>query len=401
MSRNPMFQPQNRPARSSLSRRGLLRGAGLGGAGLALPGLLTACGTPSSRQTAEECVSTDRSAEEKELMFSNWPEYIDRKKKRMPTLEDFEERTGIEVTYNADVNDNTDFFAKIQNQLGDCQPIGRDIFVLSDWMVPMLVGLGWLQELDHDNMPNVRANMLPRLSSPSYDPDREYSVPWQSGMTGIAYNAKYTGEDSSFEELLTRADLKNKVSLLTELDDTMGFMLRMGGADPDDFGDAEWDEAIDRLEGYVAQGRIRRFTGNDYLDDLLAGNIVACEAWSGDVIAAQYDNPDIKFVVPEEGVSIWSDEMLVPNRAEHKTNAELLMDHYYDPEVAARLAAWVNYICPVAGAEKAMEKVDPSLVGNRLIFPDEQMLSQAWEFQSIDDDTRRRYQGDFRRAMSA
>ena len=283
----------------------------------------------------------------------------------MPTLEDFEERTGIEVTYNADVNDNNDFFAKIQNQLGDCQPIGRDIFVLSDWMVPMLVGLGWLQKLDHANMPNVRANLLPRLSSPSYDPDREYSVPWQSGMTGLAYNSRYTGEVTSFEELMTRSDLKNKVSLLTELDDTMGFMLRMGGADPDDFGDAEWDEAIDRLEGYVAQGRVRRFTGNDYLDDLLAGNIVACEAWSGDVIAAQYDNPDIKFVVPEEGVSIWSDEMLVPNRADHKANAEKLMDHYYEPEVAARLAAWVNYICPVAGAEEAMEQIDPSLVGNR------------------------------------
>lgn len=328
-----------------VTRRGFVRGAAVGGLGLGLPGLLAACGTEGAVQDAESCQSTDKSDTEKKVFFSNWPEYIDVKGKRMPSLEAFEQDTGIDVTYNTDINDNNEFFAKIQNQLGDCQPIGRDIISLTDWMAARLVKLGWLQKLDHANLPNVQANLVPNLRSPDWDPQRDYSVPWQSGFTGLAYNAKYTDEVGSFEELLTRSDLKGKVSLLKEMRDTMGFLLKMVEADPEDFSDDEWGQAIERLEQSVADGQIRRFTGNDYVDDLNKGDIVACEAWSGDVIAMQYDNPDIKWVVPEEGLSLWSDNMLVPNRADHKANAEALMNHYYDPEIAATLAAWVNYIC--------------------------------------------------------
>ena len=378
-----------------VSRRGFLRGAAVGGLGLGVPGLLSACGTSGSTQSADTCKSTDKSSSEKQLFFSNWPEYIDVKGKRMPSLEQFEKASGIEVAYNTDVNDNNEFFAKVQNQLGDCQPINRDIIVLTDWMAARMVKLGWLQKLDHDNLPNVDANLVANLKSPDWDPNRDYSVPWQSGLTGIAYNAKYTGEVRSFEELLTRPDLKGKVSLLKEMRDTMGFMLRLTGAEPEDFTDDEWGQAIEKLEGYVSGGQIRRFTGNDYVDDLNNGDLVACEAWSGDVIAMQYDNPDIKWVIPEEGLSLWSDNMLVPNKAEHKANAEALMNHYYDPEVAATLAAWVNYICPVQGAREAMEKIDPSLVDAPLIFPDDELLSQTFNFMAIDDETAKKYDTEF------
>jgi spermidine/putrescine transport system substrate-binding protein len=382
-----------------VSRRGFLRGAAVGGLGLGVPGLLSACGTSGTSQDPDECKSTDKSGSEKELFFSNWPEYIDVKGKRMPSLLAFEKQSGIDVTYNTDVNDNNEFFAKVQNQLGACQPIGRDIIVLTDWMAARMVKLGWLQKLDHGNLPNVDANLVSNLQSPDWDPNRDYSVPWQSGLTGIAYNAKYTGEVRSFEELLTRPDLKGKVSLLKEMRDTMGFMLRLVDADPEKFNDDEWGQAIERLESAVTGGQVRRFTGNDYVDDLNTGDLVACEAWSGDVIAMQYDNPDIKWVAPEEGLSLWSDNMLVPNRADHKANAEALMDYYYDPEVAATLAAWVNYICPVEGAREAMEKVDPSLVDAPLIFPDEALMSQTFNFMSLDDDTAKKYDTDFSQAI--
>ena len=206
--------------------------------------------------------------EQKELIFSNWPLYIDEDGKKYPTLEDFEKETGIKVTYNTDVNDNNEFFAKVRNQLGACEPIGRDIFVLTDWMAARMVDLGWIQKLDHANMPNVEANLVDNLKSPDLGPrTATYSVPWQSGLTGIAYNAKYTGEVASFEELVTRADLKGKIRLLSEMGDTMGFMLKLVGADPDDFDDDEWDEALDRMEEIVASGQVRQFTGNDYTDD--------------------------------------------------------------------------------------------------------------------------------------
>jgi len=395
--------------RRGMSRRGFLRGASLSALALGSPSLLAACGTEGAQQTAESCVSKDLSSSEKVLNFSNWPSYIDEQVKKvngkketvLPTLEDFEAASGIQVTYNTDVNDNNEFFAKVRNQLADCQPTGRDIFVLTDWMAARMVQLGWIQKLDMANMPNVEANLVANLRSPSWDPDREHSVPWQSGLTGIAYNAKYTGEVRSMEELLTRSDLKGKVTLLTEMNDTMGFLLKIVGADPADFTEDEWGQALEQLQGYVDSGQVRRFTGNDYIRDLNAGNVAACEAWSGDVIAMQYDNPDIKWVVPEEGLSLWSDNMLVPNKADHKTNAEKLMDWYYDPEVAARLAAWVNYICPVEGAREAMEKIDASLVENPLIFPDEEFLSNAFAFMSVDEKKREQYETDFAQVIGA
>ena len=385
----------------SVGRRGFLRGASVSALALGVPGLLSACGTDSQVQSAESCVSKDISDQEKKLVFSNWPEYIDRKGNAIPTLEAFQQQTGIQVTYNTDINDNNDFFGKVKDQLGACEPIGRDIITLTDWMAARMIGLGWIQKLDKANLPNVEANLKADLKSPSWDSERTYSVPWQSGLTGIAYNAKYTGEVKSFEDLMTRGDLKGKISLLSEMGDTMLFMLLLEGADPEDFTEDEWAAAIDRLQKYVDSGQVRRFTGNDYIRDLNAGNIVACEAWSGDVIAMQYDNPDIKWVVPEEGLSLWSDNMMVPNKADHKTNAEALMNYYYEPEVAATLAAWVNYICPVEGAKEEMEKIDPSLVDNPLIFPDEAFLANAYGFMELDEKTRQQYDKDFAQVIGA
>jgi spermidine/putrescine transport system substrate-binding protein len=395
--------------RSTPTRRGVLRTASLAGLGLGAPALLSACGTPAAKQTAESCVSKDLSSTEKTLNFSNWPLYIDEKKVKRggkkvtvnPTLEAFEKKTGIKVDYVADVNDNSEFFGVVRNQLADCKPTGRDIMVLTDWMAARLVGLGWLQKLDPSKMPNVEANLVANLKSPGWDEKREYSVPWQSGLTGIAYNAKLTKEVRSFDELLTRPDLKGKVSLLSEMHDTMLFMLLLEGADPEDFTADEFSAAVDRLQKATDAGQIRSFTGNEYAQDLVKGNIVACEAWSGDVIQLQFDNPDIKFVAPEEGLALWSDNMLVPNKADHKANAEQLMNYYYEPEVAAQLAAWVNYICPVQGAKEAMEKIDPELAANKLIFPDERTLSNAKNFMGLDQKTEQRYQKQFAAVVGA
>jgi spermidine/putrescine transport system substrate-binding protein len=381
-----------------VGRRGFVRGAAVGGLGLWLPGMLAACGTSGSDIAEGDCESTDKSDTEKELFFSNWPEYIDIKGKAMPTLEAFEKQSGIDVTYNTDINDNNEFFAKVQNQLGACESIDRDIIVLTDWMAARMVDLGWLQKLDHGNLSNVDANLVENLKSPDWDPNRDYSVPWQSGFTGIAYNKKAIDKPvGSFEELLSRPDLSGKVSLLKEMRDTMGFLLKIVGADPEDFDQADWEDAIERLEESVGNGHIRRFTGNDYLQDLAKGDLVACEAWSGDIMAME--NPDIEWVVPEEGLSLWSDNMLVPNKAEHKANAEALMNHYYEPEVAAELAAWVWYVCPVTGAREAMEKIDPSLVDQPLIFPDEEFLANTFNFMAVDEETAKQYDTDFSRAI--
>lgn len=388
-------------AQQLMSRRNVLRGMGVGALALSSANLLAACGTEGTVQTKDTCESTDISDTEAKLMFSNWPLYIDEKGKRLPTLEDFEKQSGIDVTYTTDINDNNQFFAKVRNQLGACEPIDRDIIVMTDWMAARMIGLGWIQEVDYGAMPNVEANLVDSLRSPAWDADRKYSVPWQSGLTAIAYNSKYTGEISSFEELVTREDLKGKVSLLAEMGDTMGFFLKLVGADPENFDDDDWAAGIARLEEVVASGQIRKFTGNDYTGPLNKGDIVAAEAWSGDVIIMQYDNPDIKFVSPTEGASLWSDNMLVPNKADHRANAMKLMDYYYEPEVAARVAAWVNYICPVKGAEEEMANIDESLVGNPLIFPTEQDLAGTFDFMALETKVRERYEKEFNQVIGA
>lgn len=388
-------------ASTGLSRRAVLAGA----LGLGAGGVLTACGVPAAKQSAENCVSTDLSGSQKTLRFSNWPSYMDESEEKvngktvLPTLEDFQKQSGIKVEYTADVNDNNEFYGKVRDQLGACEPTGRDIFVLTDWMAAKMKNLGWLQKLDTSKLPNVQANLIEQLRAPAWDPNREYAVPWQSGLTGIAYNAKHTREVKSFTDLLGRSELRGKVTLLSEMRDTMLFMLRLVDADPDDFNDAQWSKAVQTLEDAVGSGQIRRFTGNDYIQDLNAGNIAACEAWSGDVLALQADNPDIKFVVPEEGLSLWSDNMLVPNKATHRGNAEQLMNYYYDPEVAATLAAWVNYICPVKGAKEAMEKIDPELVDSPLIFPDEAMLKNAYNFMPLNESQSQLYESDFNQVI--
>ena len=373
--------------RAGLSRRTVLRGAGTAAfAGLSVAALkLPFFEVPGAQQDPADCRAADVSEEQRRLVISNWPGYIDPRRKETSTFQVFQQQSGITVDYTDDVNDNAEFYAKVRNQLGSCQPIDRDLVMLTDWMAARMIGLGWTQPLDRANVPNLHANLIEPLRNRQWDPDLEFHAPWQTGLTGIAYNAAKTGEVKSFTELLTRTELKGKITLLSEMRDTMGFMLRVVGADPTDFTQQEWDEAIERLRAVVADGQVRAFTGNDYTQDLAAGNIVACEAWSGDIIQLQFDNPDIKFVTPEEGLALWSDNMLVPNGATHQANAEAWIDYYYDPEVAARLAAWVNYICPVQGAREAMEKIDPSLVDNALIFPDDEALADTFDFMPLDD----------------
>jgi len=384
------------PARGT-TRRGLLAGGGavafvgLSAAALKLPFF----GVEGARVEAATCLGDDISETDKRLIISNWPAYIDPRRKKTSTASVFTQTYGIQVDYTDDVNDNSEFYAKVKNQLGSCETIQRDMMMLTDWMAARMIDLGWIQKLDTAKIPNVLDNVIDPLRGLAWDPEFDYHVPWQSGLTGIAYNSEAVGEVRTFEELLTRSDLKGRISLLTEMRDTMGFLIKVSGGEPSDFDDDDWDNGIDLLRQVVADGQVRAFTGNEYIQDLAAGNIVACEAWSGDVIQAQYDNPAIKFVTPEEGVMLWSDNMLVPNLAEHQANAQTWMNYYYQPDVAAKLAAWVNYICPVKGAQEEMEKIDPSLVDNPLIFPDDGMLAQTMSFMALDEAQITKYEGDF------
>ena len=392
---------------AGLSRRSLMRGLLAGGALAATGGALAACGTKPAGQSnpaAPACLATDVSATEKKLVFSNWPLYIDvaeDDEKKRPTLDAFVTKSGIAVTYQEDINDNNEFYGKVSPQLQACQSIDRDIIVLTDWMAARLVRLGWVQKFDNTKTPNFTANILPSLRARAWDQQMVYAAPWQSGLTGIAYNGKVTKEVRTVDELLTRPDLKGKISVLSEMRDTMGLLLLSMGKDPANFATADYDAALEKLRKAVDSGQIRRFTGNDYKEDLAKGDIAACIAWSGDVIQLNAEDEQIKFVAPDDGLMIWSDNMMVPATATHKSNVEQLIDYYYDPKVAAELAAWVNYICPVAGAQEAMRDIDAELAENPLIFPDSAMLAKVKGFKPLTEAEDRDYAQKFEAVSGA
>jgi spermidine/putrescine transport system substrate-binding protein len=391
-------------AHARLSRRTLVRGAFATGAAVAAGGALAACGTEGAQQTQATCVSEDLSSAEKTVAFSNWPQYIDvdeNDESKRPTLDAFTAQSGIAVTYTEDINDNNEFFGKVQNQLTACQSTGRDIIVLTDWMSARMIRLGWLQKLDKANLPNMQKNLIPSLRGRPFDKNDEYAVPWQSGLTGLAYNGNVTGELRTVDELLTRPDLKGKVTALSEMRDTVGLILQSLGHDPANFTAAQFDDALNKLKQAVDSGQIRRFTGNDYAPELAKGDIAACIGWSGDVLQLALEDPKIQFVTPESGLILFSDNASVPNKAAHKANAEKLLDYYYQPQVAAELAAYVNYICPVEGAKAEMEKIDPDLAGNPLIFPDEATLGQAKVFMALDEQQERTYEQKFQQVIGA
>ncbi len=385
---------------SGLSRRGFMRGVGAGGAAIAGAGVLSACATPAQTPTASPTAddTVDESDTDKLLNFSNWQLYIDvddEDENLRPTLAAFTAQTGVKVDYVEDINDNSTFYAKIAPQLEAGQASGRDLFALTDWMAARMIREGLVQPMDQSAMTNYPKNLSPALQAPSWDPKREFSAPWQSGLTGIAYNGKVTEPVNTITELLTRPDLKGKVTCLTEMRDTIGLIMLDQGKDPGNFTAEDFDAALAFLQTAVDSGHIRGFTGNEYSDGLSKGDIAACLAWSGDVIQLAFESDDIKFVIPEAGLMLWSDNMQIPIKAKHKKNAQLLIDYYYDPKVAAELAAWVNYICPVVGAQAEMEKIDPDLAKNQLIFPDETTLAKTTVFMGLDEVQEADYQEQF------
>jgi spermidine/putrescine transport system substrate-binding protein len=390
---NPITSPVSGVRNTGLSRRGFLRGVGATGAAAAGASLLAACGGDD-----EGDGTTGGGSDEKILNFANWPLYIDTKRvdgeKTYPTLEAFEQATGIEVNYSEPVNDNEEYFAKIRPILAANKDVGVDSFVLTDWMASKLINLGWLEELDKGNIPNFD-NLTETLKAPTFDPNRDYSIPWQSGVTGIAYDASITGEVGSITDLLTNPDLNGAITVLKEMRDTMGLILLDQGANPADFTEDEWASAIEALAAANDSGQIRQFTGNNYAQLLAQGTIAACIAWSGDVIQLQFDNDNIKFLIPEAGGMLWSDNMLVPVNAQHKANAEAWMNYYYDPKVAAELAAWVNFICPVDGAQEELAKTDPKLAENPLIFPTADDYAKLSIFRGLSDDEETQFAAEF------
>jgi spermidine/putrescine transport system substrate-binding protein len=379
---NYPFERIQRP----MTRRQLLRRAAVGGATLSLPGLLAACGGGGGIEGQQAPTGAGETTVSQELAdeitVSNWPYYIDQNDdaSKFPTLEQFTKETGVKVNYLEDINSNEEFFGEIQAPLSRGQGIDRDIIVPTAWLAARLLDLGYLQKLDKSAIPNID-NLEDTLASPPWDPNRDYSLPWQTYITGIGYDPKKVGgELTSVEQLLDPA-LKGKVTMLDSMEDTAAlFMLEMGGdvTNPDQ---TMFNEICERLKKAVDDGQIRQFTGNDYTGLLAGGDAWASIAWSGDIVILQPDNPNLKFRIPDAGGISSVDTMVIPTGGDVYT-ASTFMNFFYDPEIAAKVAAYVNYITPVKGTKEAIAKIDPALAEDPLIFPSPDVLDNLHEFSA-------------------
>jgi spermidine/putrescine transport system substrate-binding protein len=389
--------PQTRSLiNAQISRRGLFAAAG----GIGGVALLASCGSDSENVAGsfpEDVGGTVR--------WANWTAYMDQKKvdgkRTYPSLNKFIEATGIGVDYLVKYNDNDEFYAQVQENLKAGKDIGYDIVTPTDWMTARWIRLGYARELDPANIPN-KGNILDTLADISFDPGRNYSMTWQSGFAGFGWNKNLVKEDILTIEQLFSEKYKGRVMVLSEMRDTIGIIMQYQGVDiSEQFSEDQFMNAIDFLKQKISDGYIRQVKGNDYLEDMANGDALAVIGWSGDMFSENLSGQNYGFAIPESGGTLWSDNMIIASTSSNKSNSEKLINHYYDPAIAAEVAAWVNYICPVKGAQEEMEKIDPTLAESPFIFPDAQTLSKVKVFRGLSAEEEFNYAAAFQQAIGA
>ena len=389
--------------REEISRRRLLRRGAAGALSVSALSYLAACGSETGGAGGDGGGGGQQQAIKKgkvgsSMYMANWPLYIEEDR---GTLEEFEQEYGAKVKYVEEINDNTEFFGKVRQQYERGDSGGRDIHVVTDWMAARMRRLGYVQKLDKSELPNVSANLIERLKSPPFDPRREYSVPWQSGFTGIVYRKdKVKREPRSVDDLFD-PDYKGKVTMLTEMRDTVGVVAASMGFDPETASVDEFMQAVEKVGQGAESGQIRGFTGNEFTKDLPSGDSWLILGWSGDSVQLQADNPNIRFVAPETGVHLWTDNMQVPVGAPEAFTAQKFMDFVYQPEVQADIAEYVNYICPVDGVKEILTQRDPAIGENQLIFPNEETLSGGFIFRDLKPEEDQQLTEEFQRVIGA
>jgi spermidine/putrescine transport system substrate-binding protein len=361
-----------RLTRDQLLRRGVI---GLGA--LSVPGLLAACG--GSGGGSGGAASTEKL--NKVLNFANWPYYIDTPATlkaagihKPTTLKQFEKKTGIKVNYYEEVNSNPEYFAKVQGRLSKGQGIGRDIIVSTDndRFLADYITNNWAQKLDKSLIPNIK-NLIAAQQHPPFDPNRDYSLPWASGMDGIGWNEKETDPVTSVKQLFEDPKLKGRVGVWNSMGDTLGLVMLENGDDPSNVTDASFNRAIARVQKAVNSGQIRKFYGNEYAAVLEKGDLAASMAWSGDI--ANLGDPKIHWGVPTHGGIIWTDNMIIPLGGSVPT-ASTYMNFMYDPVISAQWAIGANYISSAKGVKDQAVKLDSKAESNTLTFPTDKTLSQ-------------------------
>ncbi|HOB48922.1 MAG TPA: spermidine/putrescine ABC transporter substrate-binding protein [Mycobacterium sp.] len=366
------------------SRRRFIGGGAAAAAAMILgPSFLAACSSGeksgSGSSAAPSAPEDDGSPATGKLRVSNWPLYM-----ADGFVAAFQTATGLTVDYKENFNDNEEWFAKNKEPLSRKQDIGADLVVPTQFMAARLAGLGWLNPISEtrwSNKKNLRADLLEAKA----DPGRKFTAPYMSGMVGIAYNRAVVNRDLTKVEDMWDPEFKGKVSLLSDTQDGLGMFMLAQGNSPENPTLETVQKAVDVIREQKDKGQIRRFTGNDYADDLAAGNIVVAQAWSGDVVQLQKDNPDLKFVVPESGSTSFLDTMVIPYTTQNQKAAEEWINYIYDRDNYAKLIAATLFVPVLSDMTEALNRVNPELATNPLINPSPETLAKLKSWAPLTD----------------
>jgi spermidine/putrescine transport system substrate-binding protein len=336
---------------------------------------LAACGGDDVGGGSDEDIQVAQSGPvEGKLTISNWPGYIDPGKNG--TVAEFEEETGVQVEYIDDITSNVTFFGKLQPQLDRGESGGRDMFVVTNWMAKRMYDLGYLQELNHDDLQTVFDNILPQFEENTTDPERKFMIPWQGGLSGIWVDTNKAPDIKAVSDLFD-PKYEGRVILLDELRDTLPLVLQSEGLDVEEATKEDWLAAIEKIDKAVDSGQIRDITDQAYTEDLTAGNAIAAIGWSGD--ASLIGREGVEWRKPTDGCDTFFDQMVIPVGAPNTAAALEFMNFVYRPEVQVDIAAYVNYVQPVEGVQELMAKQDPKLAKDPLIFPSEDFTAGCSE----------------------
>jgi spermidine/putrescine transport system substrate-binding protein len=373
-------------------RRSMLRSAGAGAGMLGLSSLLAACGIAGtdSREGSDKVDWAAYWRDQKktgQLNFANWPLYIDTEHGKSESLDLFTKASGIKVDYEAVIQDDAPFYAAIEPLLAAQESTGYDIIVVTNgWYLTQLINNQFLIELDHSKLPNFSKYASPLVKDPNYDPGNKYSVTWQTGFTGIAYNTKFIKRPiTSFNDLADPA-FKGHVGMMNDNTELGSMALLRMGIKPENSTPKDWAESTKWLEkqrelvlGYYDQSYIQLLENEDTW---------ISQAWSGDIFQANLSGyPHLKYVVPDEGQIAWHDNMLIPRQAQNPISALDWMNFYYTPKIAAIVEDWVNYVCPVPKAQEYIATVlkDPGVAKSPLVFPPSSINNRSYEYYVYKD----------------
>jgi spermidine/putrescine transport system substrate-binding protein len=363
-------------------RRFLGRGAATAAAFALGPAFLAACSDDDDTSTSTDgTVGQDTGT----LRISNWPLYM---------ADGFIDRSAQEldltIDYREDFNDNEEWFAKVQEPLSRQQDIGADLVVPTTFMATRLINLGWLNEINDANIPN-KANLREDLLESSTDPGRRYTMPYMSGMVGLAYNRELAGREITSIDDLWDTAFAGQVSLFSDFQDGLGMIMLSQGNDPAEPTTEAVQQAADKVAEEAAKNQIRRFTGNDYIDDLAAGNLVIAQAYSGDVVQLQADNPALDFVVPESGATTFVDTMVIPYTSRNQAGAEAWINFVYDRANYAELVNYVQYVPVLSDMTEALEALDPEVAENPLVNPTPEIIERLYGWAPLTDEQEQEY----------